>query len=65
MRRQDRYDNRVNNKVVEFFIVKNLGAVILKPTVVHNSCPSENLSSTDLIQYFETLTEISPQVSVL
>lgn len=64
MRRQDRYDNRVNNKVVEFFIVKNLGAVILKPTVVHN-CPSENLSSTDLIQYFETLTEISPQVSVL
>ena len=64
MRRQDRYDNRVNNKVVEFFIVTNLGAVILKPTVVHN-CPSENLSSTDLIQYFETLTEISPQVSVL
>ena len=64
MRRQDRYDNRVNNKVVEFFIVKNLGAVILKPTVVHN-CPSENLSSTDLIQYFETLTEISPQVLVL
>ena len=64
MRRQDRYDNRVNNKVVEFFIVKNLGAVILKPTVVHD-CPSENLSSTDLIQYFETLTEISPQVSVL
>ena len=49
MRRQDRYDNRVNNKVVEFFIVKNLGAVILKPTVVHN-CPSENLSSTDLIK---------------
>ena len=64
MRRQDRYDNRVNNKVVEFFIVKNLGAVILKPTVVHN-CPSENLSSTDLVQYSETLTEISPQVSVL
>ena len=59
MRRQDRYDNRVNNKVVEFLIVTNLGAVILKPTVVHN-CPSENLSTTDLIQYSETLTEISP-----